>query len=56
MSGLDFILSSNLGFLPKVNSYRLQFLKFGVLNVLYANVARDKYFVHILPEAGKLFG
>ena len=47
MSGLDSKLIKASGFLPKVNSYGLWFPKFGVLNVLYANVANDKYFGHI---------
>ena len=50
MSGFVSMSSSNLGFLPKVNSYGLQFPKFGLLKVLYANVANDTYFVHIWPK------
>ena len=33
-------LINGLGFLPNVSSYGLQFPKFGILNVLYANVAK----------------
>ena len=47
MSGFVSVLRSNLGFLPNVNSYGLYFHKFGLLKVLYAKVANDKYFVHI---------
>ena len=36
-------LSNTLGFLPKTKSHGLKFAKVGVLNVLYAKVANDKY-------------
>ena len=47
MSGVISKLSNIFSFLPKTNSYGLMFPKLGVLNVLYANVANDKYFGHI---------
>ena len=47
MSGFESKFNNGLGFLPKVNSYGLQFPKFGVLNVLYAKVAKGKYFGNI---------
>ena len=50
MSGVVSKLSNTFGFLPKTNSYGLKFAKFSVLNVLYANVANDKYFGHIWPK------
>ena len=47
ISGFESKFSNGLGFLPKVSSYGLKFHKFGVLNMLYANIARGKYFGHI---------
>ena len=40
-------LSNTFGFLPKTNSYGLKLAKSGVLNVLCAKVANDKYFGYI---------
>ena len=45
--GLESKFSNGLGFLPNINSYGLMFPKLGVLNVLYANIAKGKYFGHI---------
>ena len=47
MSGIVSKLCNIFGFLLKTNPYRLKFTKFGVLNVLYVNVANNKYFGHI---------
>ena len=47
MSGVVSKLSNTFCFLPKTNSYGLKFAQFGVLNVLYTNIANDKYFGHI---------
>ena len=50
MSGIVSKLSKILGFLPKTNSYRLKFARFGLLNILYTKVANDKNFGHICPK------
>ena len=50
MLGIVSKLNRILGFLPKTSSYGLKFAKLGLLNVLYAKVANDKYFGHICPK------
>ena len=50
ISGFESRFINGLGFLPSVSSYGLQFPKFGVLNVLYVNVANHRYFGHIWPK------
>ena len=50
MSGIVSKLSKILGFLPKTNSCKLKFARFRLLNVLYANVAKNKYFGYICPK------
>ena len=55
ISGVVSKLSNTFGFLPKTNSYGLKFTKFGVLNVLYAKVANDKYSGHIWPGLVRCF-
>ena len=55
MPGVVSKLSNFFGFLVKTNSYGLKFTKFGVLNILYANVANDKYFGYTWPKFDRHF-